>query len=107
MHLKQRFWCTFVLSCFVMHANFIISHPPSLQNIATMVSQTEWSGGRGHWGNGSMAAWDFGGMGFSDMIKTKICNCAFLQIRQYSSAEFRVVTRSLFSTPTQVCSQKY
>jgi hypothetical protein len=24
-----------------------------------------------------MAAWDFGGMGFSDMIKTKVCNCAF------------------------------
>ena len=82
-----------VLLCMLI---LFISQPPSLQNIATLVSQADWSGGRGHWENGSMAAWDFGGMGFSDMIKTKICNCAFLQIRQYSSLEFRVATRSLF-----------
>jgi hypothetical protein len=38
---KAVFWWTFVLACFVMHANFFISEPPSLQNIATLVSQTE------------------------------------------------------------------
>ena len=93
---KAVFWWTFVLACFVMHANFFISEPPSLQNIATLVSQKDWSGGRGHWENGSMAAWDFGGNGFFRYDKNKICNCAFLQIRQYSSLEFRVATRSLF-----------
>ena len=49
-----------VLLCMLI---LFISQPPSLQNIATLVSQADWSGGRGHWENGSFGVWVFGSVG--------------------------------------------